>query len=466
MCVSRPSSILKDMRPQFQSHICMSQIFQSLPLRPGPLKRNCSLKNIHQIRGSKKYQCMIDAMRCEEMRWNSSQRKRQEFLGQTFQKVHCTVMVSCEEENMSVYFHNGLRKIAPYYNARSSFVKGRWFEKPLSQIFIQEFDHTEEEVIGKINDGSIKLLREGVRLDGDPIIKNKDVLVTYQHNHEPPVKDWGSSITDEKHILGIPVVYQDSQLLVIDKPNGIPVHPTAYFYKNTLTELLKDSLGYPVHPCYRLDKITSGLLILAKNPIEANRIQSKIRDRHMKKYYLARVKGAFPQTAVDKSPIYTCDLKVKSEPLSAAKEAHTEFELLKYSKEKDESIVLCKPFTGRTHQIRIHLARLGHPIINDPFYNLAISTYPLRSRFMIETPDWSVLTTERIEKLRKRFEIELDDVWDGLNDNQERCAECNEEMPKDPNAEALELYLHAWRYNGLELDFETEWPHWANFREP
>ncbi|CAG98442.1 pseudouridine synthase PUS6 [Kluyveromyces lactis] len=367
------------------------------------------------------------------------------------------------EEEMSIYFQNGLRKIAPYYNARSSFVKGRWFGKSLTQIFIDEFAHTHEEAQLKITEGFIKLLREGKQLEGDPIIKNKDILLTYQHNHEPPVKNWGEPICDEKHIMGIPIVHQDEQLLVINKPNGIPVHPTAYFYKNTLTELLKDSLGYPVHPCYRLDKITSGLLILAKNPIDANRVQSKIRDRDMKKYYLARVKGKFPETAVDKSPIYTCDLKIKSEPLSPLKDAHTEFELMEYDAVTDQSIVLCKPFTGRTHQIRIHLARQGHPITNDPFYNLDNSTYPLRSRFIIETPDWTQLTNERIEKLRKRFEVELDDVWDQLNENQERCPECDEEMPKDPTPESLELYLHAWRYKGLDLEFETDYPYWAKF---
>lgn len=365
---------------------------------------------------------------------------------------------------MSVYFQNGLRKIAPYFNARSSFVKGRWFGKPLTQVFVQEFGHTKDETLQKIKEGSIKLLREGKVLEGDPVIKNKDVLVTYQHNHEPPVKYWGEPISDEKNILGIPIVHQDDEILVIDKPSGIPVHPTAYYYKNTLTELLEDHLGYSVHPCYRLDKITSGLLILAKNPVEANRIQSKIRDRDMKKNYLARVKGKFPESVIDKSPIYTCDLKIKSEPFSQCRDAHTEFSLMKYDEDSDESLVLCKPLTGRTHQIRIHLARQGYPIVNDPFYNLSNSTYPLRSRFIIETPDWSVLTSDRIEKLRKRFEKELDDVWDQLNENQERCPECNEELPKDPNPKTLELYLHAWRYEGLEIDFQTPWPAWASMK--
>ncbi|CDO96076.1 unnamed protein product [Kluyveromyces dobzhanskii CBS 2104] len=363
---------------------------------------------------------------------------------------------------MSIYFQNGLRKIAPYFNARSSFVKGRWFGKPLTQVFVEEFAHTQEEVQKKVAEGFIKLLREGQHLEGDPVIKNKDILLTYQHNHEPPVKYWGEPITDENHVVGIPIIYQDEQLLVINKPHGIPVHPTAYFYKNTLTELLKDHLGYPVHPCYRLDKITSGLLILAKNPVEANRIQSKIRDRDMKKFYVAKVDGKFPATAIDKSPIYTCDLKIKSEPFSSLKDAHTEFELINYDSKLNQSVVLCKPFTGRTHQIRIHLARQGHPIVNDPFYNIANSTYPLRSKFMIDTADWTQLTTETIEKLRKRFEIELDDVWDELNENQERCPDCDEEMPKDPSPETLELYLHAWKYKGLDLEFETELPSWAS----
>lgn len=365
----------------------------------------------------------------------------------------------------SVYWNNGLRKITPYYNMRSVFVKGRWFGKTLTQVFTSEFKLTETQCHERIKNKTLKLVREGASVDGlDEKIENKDLLITSTHNHEPPVLQWcEEEINNENFACGIPIIYQNQDILVIDKPNGIPTHPTAYFYKNTLTEVLKDGLGYQLFPCHRLDKITSGILVFAKNNETAMVLQEKIRERSVQKWYLARVEGNFIESIRADSPIFKFEPK-RNFPaaFSPSRESITEFKKLGYSLELNESLVLCKPVTGRTHQIRIHLSRLGHPIVNDPFYNPRNTKYPKRTKFMIETQNLYSIPDSKLRVMFDEFIKEIDDVWAQLNETGEVCEECGEDLPRDPTPNELELYLHAWKYEGLiDLVFQTKWPKWA-----
>ncbi|AAS54795.1 AGR305Wp [Eremothecium gossypii ATCC 10895] len=366
---------------------------------------------------------------------------------------------------MEPYVQNGLRKLAPYWNTRSSFVKGRWYGRTLAQVLMEEFHFSSEQVQAKILAGHCQLLRDGVVLNANTeLIKNKDVFQSKQHNHEPPVLQWPLLHNVAHNTAGLKVVFEDNDLLVIDKPCGIPIHPTAYFYKNTLTEVLEDARGYPLFPCYRLDKITSGLLIFAKTQQTASRLQSQIRDQNMNKWYLARVDGNFDfNKKTASSPIYTFEPKKSLKGAFApVRDALTEFYHVAYNEELNQSLVLCKPLTGRTHQIRIHLARLGHPIVNDPFYNVKNSKYPKRSAFMLEVEDWNTIEQDKLSHLFDEFIVEIDENWRGLNPAGDLCEECGEELPRDPEKHELILYLHAWKYNGSDISFTTEYPEWAS----
>lgn len=266
------------------------------------------------------------------------------------------------------------------------------------------------------------------------IIKNHDVLETTTHKHEPPVKQWCSQEVEAEdlpgRIAGFNIVFEDESILVIDKPSGIPVHPTGQFYQNTITELLKLH-GVDALPCYRLDKITSGLLILAKNSQSAGEIQKSIRSRDMIKIYLARVKGRFPHSelildnenaaettfedtskvTVEMTPIYSIDPKRQFPVgLSASKDAITKFYPIRYFSHADETVVACKPITGRTHQIRIHLARLGHPIVNDSVYCSHITKYPERLKFITQFPRWEDQQDLDAEELKVRFQKFVDET--------------------------------------------------------
>ena len=199
------------------------------------------------------------------------------------------------------YISNGLRYIKPYYNTHSNYVKGRWIGKPLVDVLTTEFrSFSRDHYIEQIAQGNYQLKRDDVSLDvrSSPL-RSGDVVTMRQHKHEPPVKQWCDleleNCDNSSRIAGFEIVQNNDRFLVINKPVGIPVHPTGQFYHNTITEILKDH-GQVVSPCYRLDKVTSGLLILAKNNMAARDIQMKIGARDMNKIYLARVRGRFPHT--------------------------------------------------------------------------------------------------------------------------------------------------------------------------
>lgn len=320
---------------------------------------------------------------------------------------------------------------------------------------------TKEHYLEEIRKGHFGVIRQDEILEPEEVLssplRNNDVVQTLAHKHEPPVLQWSQEEADVPgcKIAGFGVVHEDENLLVIDKPSGIPIHPTGQFYQNTITEILK-SHGCAALPCYRLDKLTSGLLILAKNTLTAAKIQERIREHDMIKLYVARVKGRFPHATSDPiemsvpfqnsalitqelSPVYTVEPK-KQFPagLAPVKNAATSFYPLKYLPEFDQSLVVCRPLTGRTHQIRIHLSRLGHPIVNDPFYNLDNVEYPKRSRFILEVSDWTRASYSD-EQLRRIFDIfieETDQVQAKRIKDQkeaEKCPDCGSSLLSDPD---------------------------------
>lgn len=215
-------------------------------------------------------------------------------------------------------------------------------------------------------------------------------LAARVHRHEPPVGTNlprildlgrarggdGSPIELDGFIvegLGIP-----DQLVMVDKPSSIPVHPSGRYHHNSVTRLLhslhpelfphKKGALTKVFPCNRLDRLTSGLLTMALNAERAKEFEGHFGGRRVGKIYVARVRGEFPEG------IITCDapLMVYEHKLSlncvspSGKPAVTVFERLSFN--GFSSVVRCKPLTGRTHQIRVHLLYLGHPIANDPLY--------------------------------------------------------------------------------------------------
>ncbi|MCX5796493.1 MAG: RluA family pseudouridine synthase [Elusimicrobia bacterium] len=167
----------------------------------------------------------------------------------------------------------------------------------------------------------------------------------------------------------LPVLYEDEVLLAVDKPAPLLCHPTDKIQNNTVTSVLKKQFpGLRLHLAHRLDRETSGVLLLAKDPGTTRRLAAHFISRQVKKEYLALVAGevSWRRQTVD-APLGKEGLEIKvRQAVGAGAEARTEFELLACG--AGLSLVLARPLTGRLHQIRVHLAHLGHPVLGDKLY--------------------------------------------------------------------------------------------------
>ena len=178
--------------------------------------------------------------------------------------------------------------------------------------------------------------------------------------------------------IPVEVVYEDNDIIVVNKPKGMVVHPANGNPDGTLVNavmaICKDSLsgiGGELRPgiVHRLDKDTSGLLIVAKNDKAHINMSEQIKDRKVKKIYIALVRGVVPEDeATISMPIGRSTKDRKKMAVSKnGKEAVTHFKVLKrYPK---YTLLEIKIDTGRTHQIRVHMAEIGHPVVGDMVYS-------------------------------------------------------------------------------------------------
>lgn len=182
--------------------------------------------------------------------------------------------------------------------------------------------------------------------------------------------------------IPISVIYEDKDILVVNKPKGLVVHPANGNPDGTLVNailaLCKDSLsgiGGEIRPgiVHRLDKDTSGLLIVAKNDVAHVKMSEQIKNREVKKTYIALVRGFVPeQEATINMPIGRSNKDRKKMAITKnGKQAITHFHVLERFRTQKASYTLLeiKIDTGRTHQIRVHMAEIGHPVIGDMVYS-------------------------------------------------------------------------------------------------
>lgn len=166
------------------------------------------------------------------------------------------------------------------------------------------------------------------------------------------------------------IAYEDEFLLIIDKPTGMLVHPTVNERGFTLYDYVsnyytRQGITAGIHPVSRLDRNTSGLVIFAKEPI----IQFWLSQQQMQKSYLAIVTGNLPaDEGIIEAPIARKDGSIieRCVDFEKGKYSKTAYKLLK--RVKDKSLVELQLFTGRTHQIRVHMAYIGCPLFNDNLY--------------------------------------------------------------------------------------------------
>ncbi|XP_037071799.1 RNA pseudouridylate synthase domain-containing protein 2-like [Pollicipes pollicipes] len=258
----------------------------------------------------------------------------------------------------SYWFENGLRKVYPYYFTFTTFTKGRWVGEKILDVFAREFRaHPAEEYERCIRAGTLTVNYQ--KVDVDHRLRHNDLLANVVHRHEVP-------ITADP----VPLVHIDEDIVVVDKPSSIPVHPCGRYRHNTVVFILAKEHGLKnLRTIHRLDRLTSGLLMFGRTPAKARDMEQQIRTRQVTKEYVCRVEGEFPSEPLScKEPIEVVSYKIGVCKVSPkGKECLTEFSRLNFNGRS--SVVVCRPHTGRMHQIRVHLQYLGYPIINDPLYN-------------------------------------------------------------------------------------------------
>lgn len=295
-------------------------------------------------------------------------------------------------------------------------------------------------------------------------------------------------------------------MIVINKPSGVPVHPAGRYNYNSVIEIMRAERGHQWNPlpCNRLDRLTSGVMFIGKHAKAAEKLSLQISARTVRKEYIARVQGEFPDgDVVCDMPILQISPKLGLNRVRAnGKTARTVFKKLAYYpatpssdidqdkpttaaeenhergrpwlKKKGYSIVRCLPVTGRTHQLRVHLQYLGHPIGNDPIYcNQRVWGANLGAHDADATQDSDEDIITRLAKMGKTEVADAvayhDEMVDEYNKKKsekmsgELCDVCQTPLYTDPGEQELCLWLHSLRYEdaGGSWSYLSPLPEWA-----
>ncbi|RHZ31606.1 hypothetical protein DYB37_006190, partial [Aphanomyces astaci] len=322
-------------------------------------------------RSEKKAQSVADGT------WTNPRKRRNQ------RDFHCETRDSVDDmanETTSETKPDGFRYVAPYKHKFQVHVKARWFGKTLLQMFVEEFGgYSSEYYAAAIQHGFITI--NHLPTTASTLVKHGDLL---QH------------------------------VVVVNKPSTIPVHPCGAYRHNSLVFILANDLHlHPVFPVHRLDRLTSGLLVLAKSADKAAELSAQLVERSVQKFYFAKVLGRFPSVAHVPPAAAEDDAAIPSPAASpssssfpfhdlpphctvttAELDGHAYFHIsaplgriadlenrhgivatgktlvrwVGESADGRHSVLHCLPLTGRQHQIRVHLQAVGFPIANDPLY--------------------------------------------------------------------------------------------------
>jgi RluA family pseudouridine synthase len=308
------------------------------------------------------------------------------------------------------------RFIKPYYFTFKCRAKGRWFDRPLIDVFAQEFKHWSREVLEQ------RIVAGDITVNGSPI------PVTYKIKQRDEIEHSILRCESPVYATAIVTLGETDDYIAFLKPASVPVHATGGYFYNALVK----QVGGRYHPVHRLDRVTSGIIVMAKTKESAQRFGDMLIGNSIHKTYLARVIGEFPPDEV------RCDAPIREgvrdrsvrECGDGGKSSVTIFRRL--STNGRESIIECQPITGRTHQIRVHLSHLGFPITNDELYG---------GRTFPRTP----------EEERAFVQAEEMKLWppDAI-------------LSRDDPFLVFQIFLHSIHYSSDVFDFSAPQPDWAD----
>jgi len=233
--------------------------------------------------------------------------------------------------------------------------------------------------LGVTRNQVVQLIKQdAVRVDGKKIAKpglklkpEQEVSITFPEAKVTPAQEID---------FDVEILYEDNDLLVINKPSGLTVHPAPSVKEPTLVDWLKHKgirlstiSGEERHGIvHRLDKGTSGVMVVAKNNEAHEALSKQLQDKSMGRYYLAVITPPLKDefVMVDKPIGRSSQNRLKMAEVEGAKEAQTLFKKLALSNDEKNELIACKLFTGRTHQIRVHLETFSRHILGDHLYGI------------------------------------------------------------------------------------------------
>jgi 23S rRNA pseudouridine1911/1915/1917 synthase len=203
---------------------------------------------------------------------------------------------------------------------------------------------------------------DGERRRPADIVRSGETIILVRERFEEPITP-----------LHFGVIHEDAELLIVDKPAGLPMHPTATYHKHTLSYLLKQSYppdqGFTPRIAHRLDRETSGAVLCGKSLPAERALKRAFESHRVQKSYLAIVRGEMSESEgqidLPMAPVRE-GLHVLMEVRSDGLSASTRFEV--QERAAGHSLLALYPRSGRQHQLRVHLSALGHPIVGDKLY--------------------------------------------------------------------------------------------------
>lgn len=251
------------------------------------------------------------------------------------------------------------RHTKPYSQQFLFKVNEEFAGKTLLEFYTTKFAYKTQEFWKElIENGDTDINHQGVT--PDTILKLDDEIRTRRHDvQEPDVN------------VAYEILFEDEGVLVINKPAPLPVHPSGRYYKNTLTTVLREDFpDKKFHTIHRLDKWTTGVLILATDPQAARHLHLQVEKQLLQKEYGVLAVGDFAEDA------FTIDAAIgrvkgahrgTGEDVTEAKASVTEFTVMDVCGEN--TLLKAVPITGRTNQIRVHVQAAGGYVMNDPLYS-------------------------------------------------------------------------------------------------
>lgn len=246
------------------------------------------------------------------------------------------------------------------------------YDGALLRSYLKKEVHISTALLSRLKNNERGILQNGVRVTVRAVLHTGDVIDLAIEDETP-----NSKVLPQA--LDVKILFENKELVVLNKPPFMATHPSSGHYTDTLANALVHRFGGNFHARFinRLDRNTSGVVLVAKNALSAGALSGAMAAGEMQKTYFAVVSGGvFASGSID------CDIRRKPESImlrEACAKGEGDRALTLYEpvfSDEEYSFVKLMPKTGRTHQLRVHLAAIGHPILGDELYGTGCPWIP------------------------------------------------------------------------------------------